>query len=253
MLLTSALEQYHKQQLINAGALKEARRKAPRGPLAVAGVIATYQLAAAALTFESTPSQLAEQGIKAPTAGTASLSSLLTGAASVQMLESAANDAAFDRLVVTLVQDAGRTASAVDLGRRPNLNAHVRSLNPPSCSRCAVLAGRVYRYSTGFQRHPSCDCLMTLSTQSEGKNLVTDVDDLIDKGQIRGLSKADLFALDNGADLGRVVNVRRSAAGLVNGSSVTARAGKLTPQGILNLASDKTDAVKMLRFHGYIR
>lgn len=33
---------------------------------------------------------------------------------------------------------------------------YVRVLNPPSCGRCAILAGRFYRWSAGFQRHPMC-------------------------------------------------------------------------------------------------
>src|SRR5690348_18342012 len=32
-------------------------------------------------------------------------------------------------------------------------------LNPPSCQRCAILAGRWYRWSQGFLRHPRCDCV----------------------------------------------------------------------------------------------
>lgn len=251
-MLTSSLDQYRRQQRITAQAVREARRVESRGAVAVARVVATYQLASAALALESAPHVLAEQGIAAPAEGAVSLSSLLTGPATIQMLENTADSAAIDRLVATLLLDASRTAAVVDLGRRPVLTGYVRSLNPPSCSRCAILAGRVYRYSQGFQRHPFCDCLMTPTTDAIGKDLITDPSDLVERGLIRGLSKGDLQALDAGADLGQVVNVRRRAAGLTVGSSVMRRGGRLTPQAIMQLASDRTEVVALLRKFGYI-
>lgn len=252
-MLTSAREQYAEQQKINAAGLTQARRTAPQGEVAVASVVAQYQLASAANTYAATPAILAEQALDAPPTGRASLSALLTApSAVVRMLAKADSPVAFDRLILTLIQDAGRTAASVDLGRRPALTGHVRSLNPPSCSRCAVLAGRVYRYSDGFQRHPGCDCLMTPTTQAAGMDLITDPSDLIAAGQVRGLSKGDREALENGADLGQVVNVRRRKAGLVQGSSVIERGGRLTPQGIQRLATDRAHAVELLRTHGYI-
>lgn len=253
-MLTSAREQYRRQQRINALALRQARRSAARGAAAVTAVVLAYQAEAVANSFDSAPEILAEQGILAPVAGTASVSALLTAPdAAAAMLAKAANSDAFDRLVLTLVQDAGRTAAAVDIGRRPAITGHVRSLNLPSCSRCAILAGRVYRYSTGFRRHPNCDCLMTPTTLQAGRDLVLDPTDAIGRGQVLGLSRGDIEALDMGADLGQVVNVRRTQAGLTVGSSVVERGGRATPQGIL-LASDgdRDRAISLLRRHGYI-
>lgn len=253
-MLTSSLEQYRQQQRISALALIEARRAASRGGAAVAAVIGTYQAEAAGLTFGSTAAVLAEQGIMAPAVGAASLSAILTApAVSVDLLAKAATDAALDTLVLALVQDAGRTAASVDIGRRPTLTGYVRSLLPPSCSRCAILAGRVYRYSTGFERHPRCDCLMTPTTQLVGPSLITDPTEAYERGWVRGLSKGDVEAIENGADLGRVVNIRRKQAGLSVGSSVTTRGGRLTPQGIQRVAKDRTEAVRLLRANGYIR
>lgn len=252
-MLTSALDQYRQQQRISALALREARRKATRGSVVVAGVLANYQMEAAALTFASTPAVIAEQGIAAPTVGTASLTALLTTTpASVDLLSKVATEAAFDTLILALVQDAGRTAAVVDIGRRPAITGYVRSLNLPSCSRCAILAGRVYRHSTGFQRHPRCDCLMTPTTQSAGRDLVLDATDAIKDGQIRGLSKGDSEALDAGANLGQVVNVRRKQAGLTVGSSVYSRAGRITPQAIMRTAETRQQVIDLLRANRYI-
>lgn len=58
-----------------------------------------------------------------------------------------------DMALQTLVADAGRQASGVAIAARPRMG-WVRMVNPPCCSRCAILAGRWYGWSAGFQRHP---------------------------------------------------------------------------------------------------
>lgn len=251
-MLTSATEHYRRQQRITALAVREGRRRASRGARYVAAGVGAYQLAAASLAAEFTPAQLAEQNIDAPPAGSFIAASVLTSRpALVGMLEAAASTAALDRLIATLVTDSARTAMSVEVGQRRNLVGYVRALNPPSCGRCAVLAGRVYRYSSGFQRHPGCDCLMT-PVASMTSDLVTDPTQAFENGQIRGLSKSDADAINDGADIGQVVNVRRKAAGLTEGSSVLVRGGKPTPTGIYRVASDRTQAISLLKRYGYI-
>lgn len=253
-MLTSTREHYVSQQRLTAAAVVEARRRATRGAQPLARIVASYQVAAISLTLASTPNELAEQGISAPPAARVAPAALLTPPpAAIDMLSKAANQQALDRLVATLVQDAGRTASAVDMARRPAVTGYVRSLNPPSCSRCAVLAGRVYRYSTGFQRHPLCDCIMTMTTDDLGLDLVIDPTVMVERGQVRGLSKADQEAVSLGADLGQVVNVRSRGAGLSIAGSVLVRTGRPTPAGILRTAADdRVEAVRLLRTHGYL-
>jgi hypothetical protein len=195
---------------------------------------------------------LDEQDVDAPPEGRVNASRLLTGGAAAGMVERAASAYALDRLVQTLVTDASRTASTVEMLRRPAVTGHVRVLNPPSCGRCAVLAGRVYRWSTGFQRHAGCDCLMSPTTLAAGYDHTTNTTQAFERGEIRGLSKADAEAIQGGADIGQVVNVRRKRAGLVQGSSVLERGGRLTPAGITRVASDKDEALTLLRRFGYI-
>jgi hypothetical protein len=250
-VLRSAAEQYRRQQRITAFALRDARRRASAGSLSVARAIGSYQLAAVLLSLESVPSILEEQGISTGAEGRVNPEALLTGQAAAGMLDEADTDAAFVALVATLVQDAGRTATLVDAGRRPAVTGHMRHLNPPSCPRCAILAGRVYRFSTGFQRHPQCDCLMVLTTRQAGAAHVTDPMAAFEAGQVRGLSRADTEAIRLGADMGQVVNVRRRSAGLMQGSSVMERGGRLTPQGIFRVVGDG-DPLPLLRQHGYI-
>lgn len=252
-MLATAAKQYDEQVRLTELAVRQARRRSSSTRFA-ARVIATYQAEAVSLSLGSAPDVLAEQGISAATNGDRipSQSLVTTPARTVELLDKAATNAAFDRIVAALVNDAGRTASLVDMGRREAVTGYVRSLNPPSCSRCAVLAGRVYRYSTGFQRHPKCDCLMTPTTQAAGRDLVTDPNEAVAKGWVTGLSQKDREALDAGGDLGRIVNVRRQAAGLTVGSSVAMRAGRLTPEGCAIYSSDREDFVRLLRKFGYL-
>lgn len=251
-MLRSAASQYVEQQQVAALGLSQARRAGARSTVQAAKVVNRYQAASALLALEFAPLILSEQGIPDRAVGRPVVDALVTGAATAGLLDQAQTDAAFDRLVLSLIQDAGRTAASVDMATRPAVTGYVRSLRAPSCSRCAILAGRVYRYSTGFQRHPRCDCLMTPTNEASGKDLVTDPTDLLAKGQITGLSRADRQALNDGADLGRVMNVRSKKAGLSVGSSVTTRAGRPTPAGIYQMTSTKAEALTLLRRHGYV-
>lgn len=218
----------------------------------VAGLTA-YQLAGIDIALEAGELSLAEQGITAPTAADVVPAALVSGPPVAKFFEQAATQAAFDRIVATFVPNALSTATTVDMGRRPAVTGHIRSLNLPSCSRCVPLAGRVYRYSQGFQRHPRCDCLMTLTTIAAGRDLVTDPMAAFRAGQVRGLSKADTEAIELGADISDVVNVRRKSAGLSDGSSVLVRAGRLTPHAIMRVSADKAEALRRLTEAGYVR
>jgi hypothetical protein len=50
---------------------------------------------------------------------------------------------------ITASEPTDRTGKKVEVG-------WIRVLNPPSCSRCVLLAGRFYRWNEGFERHPNC-------------------------------------------------------------------------------------------------
>lgn len=251
-MLASAQREYDRQARLTALAVAETSRIVTRSPAVVARTVQTYQAAAIALSMQTLGSILAEQGIDTAASAVVNAASLLTEPRAVTgMLEAAANSAALVRVVETLVRDAGRTARAVDTATRPAVTGYVRSLRLPSCGRCVILAGRVYRWSDGFLRHPRCDCLHT-PVADAGPELITDPDTALRRGQVTGLSQGDLAAVRAGADLGQVVNVRRKAAGLTTGSSVMVRAGRLTPQACMSLASDRQQALQLLRRYGYV-
>lgn len=188
-----------------------------------------------------------------------------------------------DRIVSTQVADANRAAESAVIATRMNVGGYVRQLTPPSCSRCAILAGRWYRYNQGFLRHPQCDCVHVPVQEDAAGDLTTNPRDYFDsltpKQQDRIFTKSGAQAIRDGADMGQVVNARRgmrtvsgeqrrvlgarvtnegiTARGFaVNapGSSVARRGGvRLMPEAIYELAKDRADAVRLLRANGYVR
>lgn len=110
------------------------------------------------------------------------------------------------------IADAARIATGVGAAARPDWGGYVRVLTPPSCSRCAVLAGKFFRWNTGFQRHPKCDCQHFPSrneSYARSEGFITNPDTAWRSGQIKDLTQAQKDALENGADLNQVVNARR--------------------------------------------
>lgn len=179
-----------------------------------------------------------------------------------------------DRLVASEVADAGRAASQAAIVAEPMWTNYVRMLNPPSCARCAILAGRIYRDLEAFQRHPLCDCVMVPVTDwqdAHDNGLISSPEQAFERGDIRGLSRADAQAIKDGADIGKVVNAHRgmATADLFNRRGVkitlagTTRRGewrkanpnrpfRLRPEAIYAAARDREDAIRLLRLYGYL-
>lgn len=212
----------------------------------------THQATAAFQAQPAVADMLAEQAIDQAAEALLNSMAFTTATDTIgAMLDQATADYEFDRLVASLVQDAGRAAEQAATTVRAKVG-FVRYLSPPSCSRCAVLAGRVYRYSDGFLRHPGCDCIM-VPTSLANPAFVHDPVDLMDRGLVTGLSKADQQAIADGADFGKVVNVRLRAAGLNTPGRVLVRAGRPTPEAIYATATSRDDAIQRLIAAGYVR
>lgn len=195
---------------------------------------------------------LAEQANEVAADGLLNALAFTTSTASFsQMLEQVDFDWQFNRLVVSLVQDAGRAAEQASVALRPRVG-YVRYLSPPSCGRCAILAGRVYRYSSSFQRHPGCDCTM-IPTTLASPDFIHDPVDLARRGLISDLSKADRQAILDGADPARVINVRRERAGLRASGRTLSRNGRPTPEAIYARSATREEAVQGLITAGYVR
>lgn len=233
-------------------AVRQASRAAGLGATATVVAIRTYQAANAAMAEQAVDLMLAEQGLEAAAEAFLNTVEFTTSTENLLAMLDETGTAGFDfeQLVASLVQDAGRAAESVSVAARPDVG-YVRNLTPPSCSRCVVLAGRVYRYSTGFQRHPNDDCTMTPVRDGDDSR-VEDPLDLMRRGLVTGLSKADQRAITDGADFGQVVNVRLRSAGMREAGRVLARRGRLTPEGVYATTNTREEAVQALTDAGYL-
>lgn len=190
--------------------------------------------------------------------------------------DAAAFTDAVERLIYTEVADVARTASQTELTAH-GWTSYVRILTPPSCKRCVVLAGRIYRWSTGFDRHPGDDCVMVPAHDNTAHELLTDPLEAIKAGHARDLTQAEYKAIvEDGADPTRVINAvagmaapggykatttgttRRSAWRRANPS----KEFRLRPEGIYRWVEDKFShlpqekqreiALEQLRNNGYL-
>lgn len=320
MLPRAATDFYGTQQRVNAAAVREARRAWRRmggdfdaswrrqGPAILAALIeAQQQMAEKALHY--VPRVLAETNIPDRPSGDFQPDSLVGMASDGRRLDTLAygavteaktavgNGATPEQALTTggnwlelmtklQIADAARQAVGIMTASRTNLGGTVRVLNPPSCQRCAILAGRFYRWSTGFQRHPRCDCV-NLPSQDAGwaqaEGFITDPMNAYRAGQIHDLTAAQRYAIDNGADIGKVVNATRGmsttatrrAVKIPRGTvapappgsldllgplrraqqaqgTLPAAQGLLTPEGIYQEARTRDEAIRLLREWGYI-
>lgn len=248
----SAAKHYRWSLALVRRAVREARQQRPRGTGAVVSVVLAHQAVAAYQAEPAVAQMLSEQSLEEAASALLNSPAFTSEVTALtQMVEQVEAEFQLDRLVASLVADAGRAAEQVAIATRPKVG-YVRYLNPPSCSRCVVLAGRVYRYSEGFLRHPGDDCTM-IPTSIANPAITYDPADLMRQGMVTGLSKSDQQAISDGADFNQVVNVRQRAAGLNTPGRVLIRGDRPTPEGIYAAASSRDDAVERLIAAGYVR
>jgi hypothetical protein len=113
-----------------------------------------------------------------------------------------------EQALQTAVADAARDATAASIAVRQT-TGWVRQINPPCCSRCAVLAGQWYRWNIPLPRHPGCDCLFIPSAENIAGDFTTDPMELHRRGLIKDLSADQRKRIDEGADLVKVLNESR--------------------------------------------
>ena len=153
-----------------------------------------------------------------------------------------------DRMVSTLVADAGRAAGGVQIAATENAG-WVRYEPAPYCQRCAPLVGKFFRYSQGFQRHPQCPAVHRAASRREppkGYSSRPGAD------EVKDLTEAQKKALTEGADLFKVINSHRRRGLETAGIGNVTRRG--TPAWIYARAGDDRDAaLRLFREHGYLR
>lgn len=281
MQLQSALAHYRAEQRITAAGLISLRRRRFDTLDALVSAMTGFQSLAAREAVAAIPAMLDEQNVKAPAEGGARVAGLLGWASDGRSMRGLLDYTrspgvtadAFDLIVSTQLQDVARQAAAIEMGARPSVTTYVRVLNPPSCSRCAVLAGRTYRKNSGFLRHPRCDCRHLPSTVAASGGLAADprayFDGLDVAGQNRIFTNAGAEAIRRGADINKVVNARRGMSTAQGAGRLARRdvfgqqvyttteatrrgAIRLMPESILEIAKDDTEVIRLLKAHGYL-
>lgn len=160
-------------------------------------------------------------------------------------------------VTLTVLADTRREVYAADITRRPTVNGYVRMLNPPSCKDCIILSGRWYRWNTGFDRHPNCDCIHIPSSENVAGDFRTDPYEMF-----RSMSKAEqdatfgrdeARAIRDGADIYRVVNVGNRGLATARAAARYGTPSRATIEDIYRAAGTRTNAIRLMREHGYIR
>lgn len=167
--------------------------------------------------------------------------------------------ASLTRIVANETTQAGINAESVGMVGQPEMVGYVRLLNTPSCGRCAILAGKWFKWNDGFDRHPGCDCVhVPAADQADamsGKppwsaNLVNDpkayFDSLSTAEQNRYFGKAEATAIRDGADMNKTVNLTTRKKRRSSGLSV--------PRSIDRLIAGKSrdEAIDVLVRTGYL-
>jgi hypothetical protein len=174
------------------------------------------------------------------------------------------------------VADAERGATQTAMCARPKVQGYTRMLNLPCCKRCAVLAGKWYKWNASFKRHPGCQCRGIPAQENLAYDLTTNPDVAYASGQVTGIKKVDQQAIADGADFSQIVNARRqfavSSDGMWTSEGATRRGfanariralrngvdapGKRvlrpTVDQIYKYAESREDAIKLLYRTGYI-
>jgi hypothetical protein len=117
----------------------------------------------------------------------------------------------------TEITDAGRIATQAQMVGDRRVAGYERVVKLPACGRCVILAGRLYRYSTGFRRHPRCDCTMLPVTADQWRASTVDnhpkalFESMTRPQQDAAFGARNAEAIRAGADLSQVVNARSGA------------------------------------------
>lgn len=159
-------------------------------------------------------------------------------------------------VALTVLADTRRDIYQTDMVSRPQLTGYVRMLNPPSCSRCVILAGKRFLWNQGFQRHPNCDCIHIPASEQVAGDLTTDpyayFNSLSEKAQNRAFGKHNAQAIRDGGDIYRVENIRNRGLGTAKGNARFGTPNRRTVEDIYSRDPSRKFVIENLRYHGYI-
>lgn len=149
-------------------------------------------------------------------------------------------------VTLTTLADTRRMVYEADIIQRPTLTGFSRMLNPPSCNRCIILAGKWFRWNEGFQRHPECDCIHVPASENVAGDIRTDpyamFESMSPAEQERTFGRSEARAIREGSDIYRVTN--QSVRKLPTANSRI--------DDIYRNAGTRSNAIRMLREQGFI-
>lgn len=277
---TRARNHYRNQQKVALAGVRAVRREIRRASSpeaaksAVTNTLALYQLAAALNAGRTLASEAGRAAVTIPAAfaGETQLGYPIEYAVETivdriakeieQEIQTLTDQmlASLDLFVQSEIIAAGADAASVEIVSEPDWTNFVRVLDLPSCDRCVILAGRIYRDLDGFPRHPKCDCQhwpVADWAEAEALGLVADPMVAFERGQIGGyttlpdgtrkwkpgLSQADTQAILDGADIQAIVNAKRGGGrrpkGMTNliAADIFGRTVKATLEGTTRRAA----------------
>lgn len=148
------------------------------------------------------------------------------------------------------VIDAATMAQGISRVCRPAITGYIRTVSGGACKRCAVLAGKWYRYNASFERHPRCNCdgMETTERFDKSKMLAdakAEVKHVIASGGVTDLTVAERAALSEGADFSSIVNSRQV-------TQFNRSLGHTRVEDIYREATSRDEAIALLKDHGFI-
>lgn len=177
-----------------------------------------------------------------------------SGAATPEALASASKF--ISGVGLTMLADTRREVYQADIVQRPRVAGYVRMLNPPSCARCVILAGKRFQWNQGFQRHPRCDCIHIPASESVAGDMTVDpyayFNGLSEKDQARYFGKLQAQAIRDGADIYRVVNLGQTGLGTARSNARYGTPFKRTLRDIYSRGGSRQIIISDLQHHGWI-
>jgi hypothetical protein len=191
------------------------------------------------------------------------------------------------QLAHTALADTGRQSVVLGMGTR-NCGGYMRALVGNTCSRCAILAGRLYWTEEPFKRHPQCDCQHIPYKSEPDEKYLVDAEDyfnslseaqqdninqvvnarrgmwsVADMNGRRRMARREVFGQQlyvtsegmtrRGIAYSRLRDRRAGDVKLPGSRYVQSRAPRMMPESIMEVAgTNKTLYLNLLKRHGYI-
>lgn len=201
----------------------------------IAQIVTIYQLAIVREAINATTAMVEEQGLTPNPYGTVASTALVgftpDGRRIEGLFSQAQSVSQYEQMMVNTLRGSARTATSVAITNERSVDGFMRIMVPPTCQRCAILAGKWFRYGADFDRHVNCDCTQVPCPSGDHKQMFVDFGSYsnpykaYEEGQImrsrtyinadgsevtrvvNDFTKAQMNALDDKADMSQIVNV----------------------------------------------